>query len=92
MCAHLKADALQLSVEVVEDPAAVKYEGRLQHLLVDLLIVQFLWIHQKDIVKSPALKVAEKEATYKGQVNVILTLNMSHSVQMTNACALWQAS
>lgn len=43
LSAHLEADVLQGSVEVVQHSAAIKYKGRLQHLLVNLLIVQFLW-------------------------------------------------
>ena len=40
--AHLEADALEVRVEVVQHSATVKYKSWLQHLLVDLLIVQFL--------------------------------------------------
>ena len=41
--AHLEADVLQMPVEVVQHSASVEQEGGLQHLLVDLFIVQFLW-------------------------------------------------
>lgn len=41
--AHMEADVVEVSVEVIEHPAAIKYKGRLQHLLVNLFIVQFLW-------------------------------------------------
>lgn len=40
---HLEADVLEVAVELVQHSAAVEYEGRLQHLLVDLLVVQLLW-------------------------------------------------
>lgn len=42
LSAHLEADVLEVTVEVVQHSATVEYEGRLQHLLVNLLIVQFL--------------------------------------------------
>lgn len=40
--AHLETDLLQQGVEVVEQPAAIEDERRLQHLFVDLFIIQFL--------------------------------------------------
>lgn len=43
LSAHLEADVLQGSMKVVQHSAAIKYKGRLQHLLVNLLIVQLLW-------------------------------------------------
>lgn len=42
-CTHMEADVMEEGMEVIKDPTAVKYEGRLQHLLVNLFIVQFLW-------------------------------------------------
>lgn len=41
--AHMEADVMEEGMEVIKDPTAVKYEGGLQHLLVNLFIVQFLW-------------------------------------------------
>lgn len=41
--AHLKADVLKVSMEVIQHSATVKYERWFQHLLVDLFIIQFLW-------------------------------------------------
>lgn len=40
---HLEANFLEERMQVVEQPAAIKEERRLQHLLVDLFIIQFLW-------------------------------------------------
>lgn len=40
--AYMEADAMEVGVKVVQDPAAIKYEGRLQHLFVNCFIVQFL--------------------------------------------------
>lgn len=40
--AHLETNFLQQRVEVVEQPAAIEDERRLQHLLVNLFIIQFL--------------------------------------------------
>lgn len=40
---HLEANFMEERMQVVEQPAAIKDERRLQHLLVDLFIIQFLW-------------------------------------------------
>lgn len=44
--AYMEADAMEVGVKVVQDPTAIKYEGRLQHLFVNCFIVQFLWWKQ----------------------------------------------
>lgn len=43
LSAHLEPDLLEERVQVVEQPAAVEEERRLQHLLVNLFIIQLLW-------------------------------------------------
>lgn len=43
LLAHLEAYVLEMRVKVVQHSATIKYKGWLQHFLVDLLIVQFLW-------------------------------------------------
>lgn len=48
--AHMEADVVEVRVEVIEHPAAIKYKGRLQHLLVNLLIVQFLWWNKRSMM------------------------------------------
>lgn len=52
---HLEADFLQQRVEVIEQPAAIKDERRLQHLLVNLFIIQLLLIElqgRDDVIKT----------------------------------------
>lgn len=44
--AYMEADAVEVGVKMVQDPTAIKYEGWLQHLLVNRFIVQFLWWKQ----------------------------------------------
>lgn len=43
LSAHLETDFLEERVQVVEQPAAVEEERWLQHLLVNLFIIQLLW-------------------------------------------------
>lgn len=40
---YLEAKALEMRVKVVQHSAAIKHESRLQHVLVNLIVVQFLW-------------------------------------------------
>lgn len=52
LSSHLEADVLEVRVEVIQHSATIKYEGRLQHLLVNLLIVQFLWWNYSGMMTS----------------------------------------
>lgn len=47
---HMETDVVEVRVKVIENPAAIKYKGRLQHLLVDLFIVQFLWWNKRGMM------------------------------------------
>lgn len=61
MCsAHLEADVLQVGVEVVQHSATIEDEGGLQHLLVNLLIVQLLWWNSKRYEDSGSYRSQER--------------------------------
>ena len=78
-----------MPVEVVQHSAAVEEEGGLQHLLVDLFIVQFLLSNDRAVTTTTLLH-AKARTSFEHVWR--LTLNMSHSVQITSAWAPWQAS
>ena len=65
LSAHLEANVLEVSVEVVQHSATVKYKGWLQHLLVDFLIVQFLWWNISCSSLTLMLRFLKEEAVYK---------------------------
>lgn len=48
--AHLETNFLQQGVEVIEQPAAIEDERRLQHLLVNLFIIQFLRLNDRAVM------------------------------------------
>lgn len=84
---YLEANFLEERMQVVEQPAAIKDERWLQHFLVDLFIIQFLWWKNRRWHQSKDIHQIKYHNKRWGR-----TLNMSHSVQITSACALWQAS
>lgn len=40
---YMEANVMEVGMKVVQDPTTIKYEGWLQHLLINCFIVQFLW-------------------------------------------------